>query len=423
MNKTMLLAAALVCAGTAFAQEASAPEGAKKIMLKLSSVETATTRHQKTWTPPAKPSVLAEKPYTEAQIMQATPEEAGRMRLKNEAVGDAQRAANAAIALENWRAADKHMKGIQAQLEGNAYGRQIVLALDKFAGEAGEWFDPDCIEFFHRMDMDEGMKEQALKDMSDPGVLAAPYFVKLIFDDPREESQSVALNSVDEVKMTKYTQVVTCEVQDMQGKIVFAKNVKAEKSVRSSNAVTKSGTSGNDLVETLQEALSMVAKEINDRFVAKVSFKLVGPKKDEDFDENAATILVDGDGHTSGDEFSILKGPHMVEVEMDGYKRTGSPKLTITKSQEYKIPMVSSMCDLTVKIKGPAGDDGFDPDAATITLSGDEEFSPSNGQPEKVPQGKYTLSVELDGYQPFTKSVSIGSAKQEIPVVLKKAAE
>ena len=339
MKKTAIIAAAIVCAGTVFAQDAAAPEGAKKIMLKLSSVETATTRHQKTWTPPAKPAVLSEKPYSEAQIMQATPEEADRMRKRNEDVGVAQRAAMAAIALENWRAADEHMKGVQAQLEGNAYGRQIILALDKFAGEAGQCFDPDCIEFFHRMDMDEGVKEQALNDMSDPGVLAAPYFVKLVFDDPREESQTVALNSVDSVKMTKFTQVVTCEVQDMRGKIVFAKNVKAEKSIRSSNAVTTGGSSGNGLVETLNEALSMVAKDINDHFVAKVSFVLVGPQNDEDFDPDLGTVLVDGEGHAPGDEFSVLKGSHVVDVEMDGYKRTGSKKLTVSNSREFKIPM------------------------------------------------------------------------------------
>ena len=131
--------------------------------------------------------------------------------------------------------------------------------------------------------------------------------------------------------------------------------------------------------------------------------------------------MVDGDGHTSGDEFSILKGPHIVEVEMENYKRTGSPKLTVTKSQNYKIPMVSSMCDVTIKVKGPQGDEEFDADSATITLAGAEEFSPSNGQPEKVPQGKYTLTVEMDGYQTFTKAVSLGAPKQDVPVVMKKA--
>ena len=423
--KTLAAAAAIAAAAPSFAQgtaggDASVPQGTKKLMLKISTVETAGTRHQKTWNPPSKPLEMQEKPYTEAQIMQATPEEAARMRAKNEAAGDAQRVANAAIAIENWRAADKHMKGVQAQLEGNAYGRQIILALDKFAGEAGTYFDPDCIEFFHRMDMDEGQQEQFMQDMSDPGMLAAPYFIKLIFDDPREESGIVQMNG-QQIKMAKYMQTVTYEVQDNQGKMVASGNVKQEKQVRTSNAVQRGGTSGNDQVAVLEEALAEVARKINDRFVAKVSFVLQGPKKDDDFDEAAGTILVDGEGHSSGDEFSILKGPHVVEVEMEGYKRSGSPKLTITKSGQQKIVMQSSMCDLTVKVKGPAGDEEFDPDAATITLSGDEEFSPSNGEPERVPQGKYTLTVEMDGYQTFTKSVSLGSPKQDVPVVMKKA--
>ncbi len=425
--KTIAAVAALASAavpsfaqGAAGAGDASVPQGTKKLMLKISSVETAGTRHQKTWTPPAKPLEMTEKPFSEAQIMQATPEEAARMRAKNEAAGDVQRLANAKIAYENWKAADTHMKGIQAQLEGNAYGRQIILALDKFAGEAGTYFDPDCIEFFHRMDMDEGQQEQFMQDMTDPGVLATGYFIKLVFDDPREETGVIQVGS-QQVKMAKYMQTVTYEVQDLQGKMVAAGNVKKEKQVRTSNAVQRSGTTGNELVEVLEDALSEVAKKINDRFVAKVSFTLTGPKKDEDFDENAGTILVDGDGHASGDEFTVLKGPHVVEVEMEGYKRTGSSKLTITKSQNYKIPMVSSSCELTVKIKGPQGDADFDPDSATITLSGEEEFSPSNGEPEKVPQGKYTLTVEMDGYQTFTKSLTLGSAKQDVPVAMKKA--
>ena len=272
------------------------------------------------------------------------------------------------------------------------------------------------------MDMDEGQQEQFMQDMSDPGVLAAPYFIKLIFDDPREETGVIQVNSTTQVKMAKYMQTVTYEVQDNQGKVVAAGNVRQEKQVRTSNAVQHGGTSGNEQVAVLEEALAEVAKKINERFVATVSFTLVGPKKDDNFDENAGTIMVDGDGHTSGDEFSILKGPHVVEVEMEGYKRTGSPKLTINKSQNYKIPMVSSMCDVTVKIKGPKDDEEFDADSATITLAGEEEeFSPSNGEPESVPQGKYTLTVEMDGYQTFTKAVTLGSGKQDIPVAMKKA--
>ena len=326
----------------------------------------------------------------------------------------------ASAALKNWEENNKHMKDTWDLLASSAFGKQVIIAVDKFAGEAATYFDPDCIESLHRMDMDEGQREQFIRDMCDPGMLAAPYFIKLVFDTPREESGVVTMNG-QQIKMVKSIQTVTFSVQDNQGKIITGGNVKQEKQKRMSGAIQTGGTAGNEQVEVLEMCLTEIAKRINDRFVAKVSFTLTGPKNDDDFDENAGTIMVDGDGHTSGDEFSILKGPHIVEVEMDGYKRSGSPELTITKSQNYKIPMVSSMCDVTIKVKGPQGDEEFDGDSATITLAGDEEFSPTNGEPEKVPQGKYTLTVELDGYQTFTKAISLGSAKQDIPVAMKKA--
>lgn len=87
--------------------------------------------------------------------------------------------------------------------------------------------------------------------------------------------------------------------------------------------------------------------------------------------------------------------------------------------------MVSSMCEVTVQVKGPAGDAGFESDYASISLSGDEgEFPLSNGYPMEVPQGRYTLTVEADGYQPATKTVMLGTPKMVLPpVILKKAAE
>ena len=77
MNKLTLVAAitAIAITGNIVALSANAP---KKIMLKLSPVETIGSRHQKTWDPPLKPSVLSEKPYSVVDINNATPEEADR---------------------------------------------------------------------------------------------------------------------------------------------------------------------------------------------------------------------------------------------------------------------------------------------------------------------------------------------------------
>ena len=342
LSLAVIAAASLSTFAQQFADDdASVPQGTKKLMLKISSVETAGTRHQKTWTPPAKPLELSpdQKQYTEAEILQVTPEEAARMRLKNEAAADALRIANAKIAYENWKAADQHMKGVHAQLEGNAYGRQIILALDKFAGEAATYFDPDCIEFFHRADVEEGLQEQERGGNSSIDVIAAPYFIKLIFDDPREQTKIDQIGATTQIKTTTYMQTVTYEVQDNCGKIVAAGNVKQEKRVRTSNAIQTGGTSGNEIVEVLEEALAEVAKRINDRFVAKVSFTLTC-KKDKDFDADEGNISVDGEDHDSGEEFSILKGTHEVKVEMDGYAPAKKKsRYNISKSGDIRIPM------------------------------------------------------------------------------------
>ena len=422
---TLALAALLAAAPQAlFAQaegDASVPQGTKKVMLKISTVETPDTRMEKAWNPVPPPMEVTQPPHSEAEIMNADPATAARYRKENDHYRDQTYVITANAALQNWRESNQHMKDVWNRLANSAFGKQVITAVDTFTGEAATYFDPDCIEFFHRMDMDEGQKEQFMQDMSDPGVLAAPYFIKLVFQNPQSESGVISMNG-QQIKMTKHMQTVTYSVQDNQGKVITGGNVKQEKKTRETSAVQRSGTDGNLTVEVLEMCLTEIAKRINDHFVAKVSFTLVGPKKDDNFDENAGTIMVDGEGHTSGDEFSVLKGPHVVEVEMEGYKRTGSSKLTINKSQNYKIPMVSSMCSVTIKIKGPKDDDEFDPDSATITLAGEEEeFSPSNGEPEDVPQGKYTLTVEMEGYQTFTKTVTFGSNKQDVPVAMKKA--
>ena len=420
MNKVTLVAAitAIAITGNIVALSANAP---KKIMLKISTVETIGTRHQKTWNPPSKPLALSEKPYSVLDINNATPEDADRMRRKNEAVEDAQRAANAQIALENWSAADRHMKGVQAQLEGNEYGRQIIIALDKFAAFAGSFFDSDYIEYFHRMDNDEGIKEKLLTEMTSPNVVAAPYFIKLVFDDPRSSTAVVEMNG-QEFKNTKCEQGVVYQVQDNSGKMITSGMVKKSKLSRTSNAVQISGTPENDLVDLLEECLQEIAKRINDHFVLTVSFTLVGPKDDDEFDAEKGTIEINGETYNSGDEFKILRGSYPVKVEMEDYELSKTT-YSITKSDEIELKMKSTKCKLTITVKGPSGDKEFDAGSAQISVKsndGQEEFSLSSGEAEQIPHGKYTIDVEMDGYKAKSKKIDLkSSSKKETITMLK----
>ena len=339
-----LLVMALVAAGVAeFAvaeDEETAPEGTQKVMLKISTVETVDTRTQKTWNPPAQPMALQELPHTEADIANATPEEARQMAKENRARRLANQKIQAAIAIDAYAKAQAHFEGTKKKLEGTVFGRQVILAVDKFAGMAGEYFDSDCIEFFHRMDNDEGDKEQFLKDMGSADTLSAPYFIKLIFDNPRIESGKVVMNG-QEMKRTKITIAVTYQVQALNGRMVTSGNVKKDKTLKSSGAVQRSGTDDGALIDTMEEALAEVAKRINNHFVAKVTIKALSSagKKDKDFDAEAATVELDGVSVDLDSEISIMKGKHTIVIDLDEYKQKGSTTFTIKKSGPIKISL------------------------------------------------------------------------------------
>ena len=342
MKKIMIAALAAVgVMGFSFgADEETAPEGTQKVCLKISSVETVGTRTQKTWNPPAAPMTLQEVPYSEQDIQNATPEEAAKMvkanrekRLQNQKV-------QAAIALEAYAKATEHYEAVKKQLEGTVFGKQIILAVDKFAGAAGEHFDSDCIEFFHRQDNDEGDKEQFLKDMGSADTLSAPYFIKLIFDNPRIESGKVVMSG-QEMKRTKITIAVTYQVQALNGKMVTSGNVKKDKTLKSSGAVMREGQDQNAIIDTMEEALNEVAKRINSHFVAKITINAIsaGGKKDKDFDAEAATMEIDGISQELDTEISIMKGKHTIMVDLDEYKQKGSITFDIKKSGKIKISL------------------------------------------------------------------------------------
>jgi len=334
----MTLATCAVVCGAVADDESGAPEGTQKVVLKISTIETVGTRTQKTWNPPAAPMALNEVPYSEADMAKATPEEARQMAVDNRRKRLANQATQTAIAMKAYLDAAKHYEGVKKQLEGTTFGRQVILAVDKFAGIAGEHFDSDCIEFFHRMDMDEGEKEAFLKDMKSADTISAPYFIKFIFDDPRVESGKVTMNG-QEIKRTKITQTVIFQVQDLSGKQITSGKVTKEKSNKSSNAVQTSGVDDGMMVDVIEEALVDVAKRINSFFVAKATIKLIGPKKDKDFDPESATIEIDGVQQDADTEFTIMKGPHSIVVDMEGFKQKGSTRFTIKKDGTIKISL------------------------------------------------------------------------------------
>lgn len=428
MKKMMVgvVAAVISMAGVAADSGTSEkmPEGAGKLLLKISTVETPDTRTSKTWDPPELPIQNQELPWSEADIARATPDKANKMLEENHAARAKNRQVAAELAYRNWAAADEYFRGVKGKLEGTTYGRQIIMALDKFSGYAGQYFNPNCIEFFHRMDNPEGAKERFLQDMGSPDTLACAYFIKLVFDDPRQESGTVNMNG-QQMKNTKYTQTLTYEVQNLSGKMVASGNIRKDKMQRTSNAVAREGAESNIIVDLIDECLAEAAKAINDRFVAVVTVEAVSAqgKKDEDFDAGAASLEIDGVSQQLDTEIAMLKAKHKVVVDLDGYKQKGSTTMDIQKSGPVKVVMASCMCKLTVTLKGPADFVASDATVELVAPGEDGETETlTSGEESSVKMGKYTLKVTAEGYSAKPQPVNLTKNKQQISVTVKKDA-
>ena len=337
---TMMAAAGVVFAAFGGDDDEGMPEeGVTKVVLKLAAVDTPSTRSTK-WNPPNIPMHLNELPHSEAEIQAADPVQALAMISENRKVRVQNQQIKGAIALQQYKDAMEHYKGMKAKLEGTVFGRQVLLAVDKFAGAAGENFDPDCIEFFHNMDAVAESDEAALISGKKSGddLMTAPYFIKLIFDDPRIETQK-GMVSGTEMKRTTAKIGLTYEVQALSGKMVTSGNIKKEKSIRESGAVQRSGDEQSLIVDTLEEAIVEAAKRINAHFVAKITVKVVPAKKDKEFDADSATLEIDGVSQEIGNEISIMKGRHTITVDLDDYKQKGSIRFDIRKSGPVKITL------------------------------------------------------------------------------------
>ena len=243
-----------------------------------------------------------------------------------------------AIALKQYQDAMAHFKGMKAKLEGTAFGRQILMAVDKFTGAAGECFDPDCIEFFHNMDASGEADEAELITGKKGGedLMVAPYFIKLIFDDPQTKVMQ-GMVAGTEMKRTTVKIGLVYEVQAMSGKVITSGNIKTEKSERETSL---GGVDEKSLViDAIDDALHQAARRINDYFVAKAKFKIIPAKKDKEFDADSATLEIDGVSHEIGDEISLMRGKHTITVDLDGYTQSGSIRFDIRKSGQVKIKM------------------------------------------------------------------------------------
>ena len=312
-----------------------------KTQINLVYVANPASRAEKVWEPPKQPMALTDLPYTENDINMAEPEVAVERMRENDRVKRRNNALQCRLALKQYTDAMDHYKAQKRKMEGTPYGRQLIMAIDKFIAYASEMCDPDCLEFVTQLDrassdglqvLNGRVKDAEVIDENDQGSDIEPLLLCLIFDDQRFETETAQLNGLD-IRNTICRQSLAYKITRANGTVVTAGDVFINLRRQQTSAVQTTGKNDTMTAKAIEECLKKTAKRINDYFVTTCSIKLLGPKKDGDFDPETATITIDGEEISNPEEFTIAPGKHAVMVDMDGYVQKNKRIINIDRSK------------------------------------------------------------------------------------------
>lgn len=340
-----------------------------KTQINLVYVANPASRAEKVWEPPAQPMALTDLPHTENDINMAEPEVAVERMRENDRVKRRNNALQCSLALKQYNDAMDHYKAQKRKMEGTPYGRQLIMAIDKFIGYASEMCDPDCLEFVTQLDrassdglqvLNGRVKDAEVIDENDPGSDIEPLLLCLIFDDQRFETETAQLNGLD-IRNTICRQSLVYKITRANGVVVTSGEVSINLRRQQTSGIQTTGKNDTMIAKAIEECLKKTAKRINDYFVTTCSIKLLGPKKDGDFDPDTATITVDGEEISNPEQFSIARGKHAVMVDMDGYVQKNKRIIDIGRSKSpnttIKINMRKATAADEAKKAAKDGDD------------------------------------------------------------------
>jgi len=332
MKKTIILlacAAMFLCYGQEKPHGYLMLEGAQKVMLLISTAETAKTRLDKPWGPPAPLMTLQSLPYSSQDMLNSSPMDAVKMFQANHEQRLANQGTQAELALFACMMGTINCNRGKNRLETVKFGHQMRLAIDKFCDQAGEYFDPNCIDFRPRVDNDQGSQRIFLENTRNSEIVIVPFFLRLLFEEPvikQEEGQK-----------RNVSQTISCGIMDMNGNIIHLEAETISKAI--GPAPTAEEEEDTELVDLMAKTLASIAIRINKFFVAKTSVKLLGPQNDAGFDPKSATITIDRTPYGADEEISLLKGNHLIAVDLDGYSQADRHTFSILSDGQISLVM------------------------------------------------------------------------------------
>lgn len=308
-----------------------------RIRLLFSTVETPDTRTdslQDTVQPPQLniPHSAADMQAMKGdELQQAKWENAAAIREHNRLIGD--------ICWQEYQRRVKRQDDIMKKANATQMGRILILMRDWFAASMSP-YDDIFVSVF-RVDGETARKETFFDGREEMDVETSTYFIKLIVNDPHQKSSKIYTQGGGTLEKTTTSLVITVQVQDMQNRMIFTRNV--EESIVEGSSSAKATSGSDDVLGRLtRKCLEKAAKEVADKFSVQLTVKVKGPKGDKDFDAEDATITVNGSEVSHNSPQRYPKGKYTIAVEMDGYE---------TSEKEYDLSTSSGNVTKTITLK------------------------------------------------------------------------
>lgn len=219
-------------------------------------------------------------------------------------------------AQERNRRMERVYEGLRNLALGESTNRILITA--KMQLQAA-FFEKGLDQYFaiiDRANTDIAEVEKAIGGNDQQDVASATIFLTVIAKDQKEETMTVQVGNTMVTKI-KTTRVFACSVRDFNGNVVYAFEVTANATRRKTSVSQVSGYDPSE--QLLKDALSKIADKIRDRFTAELNVKVKGPKNDEDFEADDATIYVNDEDFDNGSRV-FSDRVVVIKVEMDGYK-------------------------------------------------------------------------------------------------------
>ena len=216
------------------------------------------------------------------------------------------------IARQN-RRMEAILERLRTAIIGDKNKRDIVVAknyLHSFLSPYG-----DFIKVIDRANTSLAEVEKAISGNDQQDIASACVFLTVIMQDLNAESSTVSVANTL-IKKTTYTQKAVGNIRDFNGNVLTAFHVVGKTSRRQTSASKSEGY--NPASDLMENVLKQIAEKVAAYYVAKLEFKCVGPKGDENFDDDTAVFTVDGKDFENGDQ--ICAGKHVITAEVEGYK-------------------------------------------------------------------------------------------------------